>query len=179
LVYSSTKPTILYIYLTHYLTNSWIPGTLTNMKQVLPVKKRDMTSYKEAVATMPTKFRNIQQTDRNITAESPTVKSLLPDLIIVFDANRQKKLLTEAKLVDVPTIGICDTDMDPTIMTWSIPANDDSPEGTLLIAEILGSSIREGIMARIKSKKTDEITMTIQELENAETLMKGNGLYAV
>jgi len=148
------------------------------MKQVLPVKKRDMTSYMVASDSNASTRRD-DQVDRNLVVESAIEKSLLPDLILVFDANRQKKLLTEAKLMNVPTIGICDSDMDPTTLTWAIPANDDSPEGVLVIAEMLGSAIREGTVARMKAEEEDEITMTSMDLDNADTLMKGNGLYAV
>ena len=52
-------------------------------------------------------------------------RALVPDLVVCLNPQENKTLLHECGLAAVPTIGIIDTNMDPSLVTYTIPANDD------------------------------------------------------
>ena len=51
--------------------------------------------------------------------------ALKPDLVVCFNPLENYVLLYECRLNNIPTIGIIDTDANPTWVTYPIPANDD------------------------------------------------------
>ena len=52
-------------------------------------------------------------------------KALRPDLVVVLNPKENYVLLHECGLNNIPTIGVVDTDADPTWVTYPVPANDD------------------------------------------------------
>ena len=67
-----------------------------------------------------------------------------PDLLIVFDYPVNKKALLEAEKCGIPTIAICDSDCDPSIVTYPIPANDDSASSVQLIMGLFSMAAKKG-----------------------------------
>lgn len=94
----------------------WVPGTITNAQKTLEyglVVEKDMR-------------------DR-VVSEKPVVDAnvIKPDLVVCFSPLEDKVALHECALAGVPTIGIIDTDVDPTRVTYPIPCNDDRFVSTL------------------------------------------------
>ena len=71
-----------------------------------------------------------------------------PDLLVLLNPGENKIAIREAHALMVPTIGIIDTDQDPTQVTYPIPANDDAPESVGLILSVLVKAFQEGREAR-------------------------------
>lgn len=69
---------------------------------------------------------------------------LAPDLIIILDPVENDKALLEAHSCGVPTIAICDTNCDPSKVTYPIPANDDAFSSVELIGRTLSLAATEG-----------------------------------
>ncbi|KJE96385.1 ribosomal protein subunit S2 [Capsaspora owczarzaki ATCC 30864] len=67
-----------------------------------------------------------------------------PDLIVLTCMPMSSQVAREANLANVPTIGIADTDCDPRQVTYSIPANDDSPRSMALLLNVMRMAIEEG-----------------------------------
>ena len=49
-----------------------------------------------------------------------------PDLLVIFDVLKDKLAVLEAKKLNIPIIGIVDTNADPELIDYSIPGNDDA-----------------------------------------------------
>ncbi|KAH6596925.1 hypothetical protein BASA61_003306 [Batrachochytrium salamandrivorans] len=79
-----------------------------------------------------------------------------PDVLIVFDYINNLWAVREANAAHIPVIAICDTNTDPTLMQYPIPANDDSVAGIKLIAGVLAAASREGQHARGMVLQRDE-----------------------
>lgn len=95
-----------------HLFTRWTPGTLTNGNTLL--------------RGLPTKM--VDHLDRDVAGLehlSEDRKALQPDLVVCLNPMENWVLLRECCLVGVPTIGVIDTDMDPSMVTYPIPANDD------------------------------------------------------
>jgi len=130
-----------------HLFDSWTPGSITNSEQILSrcgikaVDKDDQVieEYKEKLEDW---------------------RALKPDLVVVMNPLENYTLLHECGLNNIPTIGVIDTNADPTWVTYPIPANDDSIRCIQLIAGVLGRAGEEGQRQRLEAAKSDVITWT-------------------
>ena len=95
-----------------HLFEHWIPGSITNGLQILGRCKLKVVD----------EFDNeVEGFDQQLIER----ESLKPDLVICLNPLENWVLLHECALNNIPTIGIIDTDANPTWVTYPIPANDD------------------------------------------------------
>jgi small subunit ribosomal protein S2 len=95
-----------------HLFEKWTPGTITNGAQIL--KKCEVTVVDP-----------LDQAVEGFEEKVASWKALKPDLVVVMNPLENYTLLHECGLHNIPTIGVIDTDADPTWVTYPIPANDD------------------------------------------------------
>lgn len=131
----------------YHVFGKWPPGCLTNGHVIL--------------ARCKTKL--VDEFDRPITGFENHLKnrpSLKPDLVVCLNPIENWVLLHECALLSVPTIGIIDTDANPTWVTYPIPANDDSLRCVQLIAGVLGKAAQEGQLIRKQQARQGVVTYT-------------------
>lgn len=75
--------------------------------------------------------------------------SYLPDLVIFTNPVRQISAIRECNLRNVPTLGTIDSDTDPRLVTYAIPANASSPRTAELILGTLSIAGQEGRRMRL------------------------------
>ena len=68
----------------------------------------------------------------------------LPGALVVVDPKNEKIAVAEANKMDIPVIGICDTDCDPSPVDFVIPGNDDSASSLQYLLRVLGDAILKG-----------------------------------
>ncbi|KAL3477871.1 ribosomal protein S2, flavodoxin-like domain-containing protein [Aspergillus californicus] len=125
----------------YHIFERWIPGALTNGQQTLGHCSRKVVN---AMGTELEKYREVLGTRH---------ASLKPDLVVCLNPIENVPMLHECGLNNVPTIGIIDTDADPTRVTYPIPANDDSLRSVGVIAGILGRAGEAGQARRMEDAK--------------------------
>ncbi|RQM06228.1 hypothetical protein DH86_00003322 [Scytalidium sp. 3C] len=130
-----------------HLFERWIPGSITNSEQIL--------SNCRIQAVDP-----LDQPIEGYEEKLSDWKALKPDLVVCLNPLENYILLHECGLNNIPTIGIIDTDADPTWVTYPIPANDDSLRCVQLIAGILGRAGEEGNNKRLEAARTGKVTWT-------------------
>ena len=91
----------------------------------------------------------------------------LPDLLIIVDAHYEDTAIKEARRLDIPIIEIVDSNTDPTLVDYPIPANDDSIRTIQLIISTLANTILDS--SAKKSKPSDK-----QQLADEKTLKSLN-----
>jgi small subunit ribosomal protein S2 len=79
---------------------------------------------------------------------------LIPDAVVFLNPIANVPALRECALENVPTIGIIDSNVDPRIVMYPIPANDESVRTAELIAGVLSIAAREGFAMREVKKDT-------------------------
>jgi len=79
-----------------------------------------------------------------------------PDLVILLNPLSNITCIRECALAHVPTIGIIDSDADPRIVMYPIPANDESPQTAEIVAGILSIAGREGLALRMEDDVREE-----------------------
>jgi small subunit ribosomal protein S2 len=77
----------------------------------------------------------------------------LPAALFIVDIKREHIAVAEAHRLNIPTFGVVDTNSDPTVVDYPIPANDDAAKSIALIAKYITDAIVEGMSERKKEKE--------------------------
>lgn len=134
----------------YYVTHKWVPGTITNsLENPKPREEVDM-------GDIPTKRELNQDEVRQV---------IKPDLIVMLNPLESKVAVKEANQARIPTVGLVDTNCDPGIVTYPIPANDDSIRATNLICGVLGRAAEAGYRRRLDAvhKYKEKLGITREE----------------
>ncbi len=117
-----------------YVNKRWLGGTLTNWKTISNSIER--LNLLEANLNDPAFTNSISKKEMlNLTREKEKLHLNLggikeldgkPDLIVIFDVLKDKLAVLEAKKLNIPIIGIVDTNADPELIDYIIPGNDDA-----------------------------------------------------
>lgn len=96
-----------------HLFERWIPGSITNGDQIL------------AKCAIKVVDKDDVEITQGFEEKVENWKALKPDLVVCVNPLENYVMLHECGLNNIPTIGVVDTDADPTWVTYPIPANDD------------------------------------------------------
>lgn len=147
-----------------YVTERWPGGMLTNFATIRKAVRK-MASIDKHMASPS--FLNMSKKERlNLTRERAKLEknlgsiadlSRLPAAIFIVDILKEHIALAEARKLNIPTFAIVDTNSDPRLVDFPVPANDDASKSILLIVEIMVKAIEEGLMERkLDRDKKDE-----------------------
>ncbi len=145
-----------------YINFRWLGGLLTNFGTV-----------KKSIARMKT-FEEIAGEDRSyegvlkkeaLLMERKRIKlerslggvrdmKSVPSLLFITDCHKEQLALKEAFKLQIPIIGVADTNCDPTGIDYVIPGNDDSPRAIALYANVISTAVIEGL-AEYKQRRID------------------------
>jgi len=154
-----------------YVTERWPGGMLTNFATIRKAVKK-MASIDKMMSANT--FTNISKRERlQIARERAKLEknlgsiadlTRLPAAIFVVDITKEHIAIAEAKKLNIPTFAIVDTNADPRIIDFPIPANDDASKSIALIVEYMTAAIEEGLSER----KTDKEKSDREEREGME-----------
>jgi small subunit ribosomal protein S2 len=144
-----------------YVTDRWLGGMLTNFATVRKSLKKMATIDK----TMkdPLMVANIAKRERlMLTREREKLGrvlggiadlSRLPAALFVVDVKREHIAIKEAQKLGLPVFAICDTNSNPELVDFPIPANDDASKSIALIVGVIGKAIEDGLSERKVDKE--------------------------
>ncbi len=143
----------------YYINERWLGGTLTNFKtisqsmakldnmeamerdgriELLSKKERlDLDKHKQKLLKVLSGIRKMER---------------MPSCIIVFDTKKEAIAIREARRLNIPLIGLVDTNSDPDEVDLAIPANDDAIRSIKLFTKTLADAIIEGRSRYLKNK---------------------------
>ena len=133
-----------------YVDNRWLGGMLTNFKTVRQSVKRLKELeliMADGGAKLPKKEALLMQRElEKLTRSLGGIKDMgaLPDAIFVIDVGYQKGTIIEANTLDIPVIGVVDTNNSPLGVNYIIPGNDDSSRAIRLYARGIADAVLEG-----------------------------------
>ncbi len=156
-----------------FITERWPGGMLTNFAtQRKSVKKMHNMEKMETDGT----FANISKRERlQVSRQRAKMEKLigsvsdltrLPAALFIVDIMKEHISVKEAVKLNIPTIAICDTNTDPTLIDFPIPANDDATKSVGLIMEIMIKAIQEGLEERKHDKEMEKEREVAAEEEN-------------
>jgi small subunit ribosomal protein S2 len=134
-----------------YVTERWLGGLLTNFNILIQrvQRLREFEQMKEDGRWNLLPKKELSRVDREYTKLNKYfggIKDMdrLPGLVFIVDINKDETALREAQRVEIPIVAIVDTNVDPTGITYPIPANDDSIRSISLITKIITDAVVEG-----------------------------------
>ena len=136
----------------YHIFDRWTPGSLTNGQQILGHCRLMVVNAKD---------QELPQLSEHVL-DKAVIK---PDLVVCLNPRENEVLLHECGLNNVPTIGVVDTDANPTWMTYPIPANDDSLRCVTLLAGALGRAGEAGQRRRMEMAAQGQTPFRRIELE--------------
>lgn len=138
-----------------YVTNRWMGGTLTNFetikKSLAKFKKFQAMDASGELAKFSSKEESaIRREMARMTRNFDGIINLtgLPGAMFVIDTSYEEIAVAEAKRVGIPSIGLVDTNSDPTQLTYPIPGNDDAAKSVRIIIETIVEAITQGLAHR-------------------------------
>jgi small subunit ribosomal protein S2 len=82
--------------------------------------------------------------------------SRLPAALFIVDVKREHIAVKEAHKLNLPVFAVCDTNSNPELVDFPIPANDDASKSISLIVSIMGKAIEDGLSERKVDKEETE-----------------------
>lgn len=141
-----------------YLVERWLGGMLTNFAEIKKlIKKYNSLKEKQANGLLGNYTKKEQLEIAKELEKMDTYLSGLaglenmPDAIFIPSVQREKTAMVEANKMDIPVIGLCDTNANPEKVAHVIPGNDDAVKSITLMVNLVRDAIKEG-----KAEKTTE-----------------------
>lgn len=147
-----------------YVTERWPGGMLTNFATIRKAIRK-MSSIdammKDGTFDVLSKRERLQITRQRAKLErdlgSIQDLSRLPAALFIVDIKKEHIAVAEARKLNIPTYAIVDTNSDPTIVDYPIPANDDAAKSIDKILEIVTNAIKEGLEDRNAEKAKNKV----------------------
>jgi len=142
-----------------YITERWLGGMLTNFatvrKSIKKMSAIERLMKDEAFKNLAKRERLMKQREKDKLEKilgGIADQNRLPAALFVVDIKREHIAIKEAKKLNIPVIGMVDTNSDPGLIDFPIPANDDAFKSISLITSFIGKAIEEGLQERKKEK---------------------------
>lgn len=134
-----------------YVTEKWPGGALTNFSIFKKSIKKYQDLLQEREQGKLEKYTKKEQIEfeKLINKLEVKVKGLvnlnkMPDALFVWDIKKEKIAVSEARKKNIPIVAICDTNVNPNMVNYPIPANDDATKTINLTLDLIKQSIQEG-----------------------------------
>ena len=154
-----------------YVTDRWLGGMLTNFATVRKSLKKmstidKMVKENTAYAALAKKERLMLSREREKLERvlgGIADLSRLPAALFIVDVKRESIAVKEAQKLGLPIFAICDTNSNPELVDFPIPANDDASKSISLIVKAIGKAMEEGLSERKVDKDEAEARQTETE----------------
>ncbi|MBX7182072.1 MAG: 30S ribosomal protein S2 [Bacteroidia bacterium] len=146
-----------------YVTERWPGGMLTNFATIRKAVRKmgqidkmatdgtfDVISKKEKLSIS----REREKLEKNLGSIADL--SRLPAALFIIDITKEHIAVAEAKRLGIPTFGVVDTNSNPNVVDFAIPANDDAAKSIEIILSTIASYIEEGLAERKFDKDKNE-----------------------
>lgn len=159
-----------------YVVERWLGGTLTNFPNLLKrlefflsqeskKSKGELVKYSKKEQLIMS--REIEALEKKMGGIKMLKKK--PDALVIIDIDEHMAAVREAKKTGIPVVAITDTNTNPALVTYPIPANDKSTKSLALILDQLVSAVKDGkAAARVPAEQLVEKKAQSSNKKNVE-----------
>lgn len=143
-----------------FVVDRWLGGMMTNFstirKSVKKMNTIDMMLADTSLTSVTKKERLTLTRERNkLERVLGGIANLnrLPGAIFIVDISHEHIALAEAQKLGMRTFGMVDTNSDPNLVDYAIPANDDAAKSIKIVLDYIIESVQEGLKEHSNNKK--------------------------
>ena len=147
----------------YYMVERWLGGTLTNFRTIKRrINRIDQIEKMEENGTfemLPKKeVIKIKKEYEKLKLYFEGVRNMkkMPDAMIIVDPKKELNAIREARKLNIPIFGIVDTNCDPDLVDYVIPANDDAVRSIKVVLGVLNNAICEATNKELVDYVTED-----------------------
>ncbi|MCI8640898.1 MAG: 30S ribosomal protein S2 [Clostridia bacterium] len=164
----------------YYIDQRWLGGMLTNFGTIRARVQRlkDLEKMQEdgTFNILPKKEvillkKEMEKLEKNLGGIKEMDK--IPGVIFLVDPKKEHIAVLEAKKLNIPVIGLVDTNCNPEEVDYAIPGNDDAIRAVKLITDVMANAIIEGKQGESfeAEDSNEEVTEGIEEPTSMEEVV--------
>lgn len=162
-----------------YVNHRWLGGTLTNFttihSRVMYLEELERRDREGELDKLPKKEalllrRSMDKLNRNL--EGIREMHRLPSMMFVLDPRKEHIAVVEGRKLNIPIVGIVDTNCDPDEVDFPIPGNDDAIRAADLLCRVIADAVIEGAgirEAKVADEAIEKQEAAREKLESAPT----------
>ena len=156
----------------YYVDQRWLGGMLTNFdtiqKRIQRLKDLETMQEDGTFDVLPKKEvivlkKEMEKLERNLGGIKEMKK--IPGVMFVVDPKKERIAILEARKLNIPVVGLVDTNCNPEDVDYVIPGNDDAIRAVKLITEVMGNAVIEGKQGESFEPVMEE---NVEEVEKVE-----------
>ncbi|MBO6243230.1 MAG: 30S ribosomal protein S2 [Clostridia bacterium] len=164
----------------YYVDQRWLGGMLTNFetirKRVQRLKDLETMQEDGTFDILPKKEvillkKEMVKLERNLGGIKDMEK--LPGIIFLVDPKKERIAILEAKKLEIPVVGLVDTNCNPEELDYPIPGNDDAIRAVKLIADVIANAVIEGKQGE-SFEVTEEQEADVEEATSIEEVVENS-----
>ena len=155
----------------YYVDQRWLGGMLTNFgtikKRIQRLKDIEAMQEDGTFDVLPKKeVINLKKELEKLEANLGGIKEMeeIPGVLFIVDPKKEYNAIKEAQKLNIPVVGIVDTNCNPELLDYPIPGNDDAIRSVKLITDAMANAIIEGNQGESFELAAEDT----QEAENQE-----------
>ncbi len=166
-----------------YMNQRWLGGTLTNFKTIRSrIDKLNKINQMEIIGEfelLPKKEVMKLKAERDkLEKNLGGIKNMrtLPGALFVVDVKNEEGAIKEARNLNIPVVGIVDTNCDPDLVDYVIPGNDDAIRAIKLISSVIADAVievKEGVQINRETAPEEE-NVTMDDALNNQIIQETN-----
>jgi small subunit ribosomal protein S2 len=137
----------------YYVNHRWLGGMLTNWKTITQSIRRlheldEMLGSSEIANALTKKeLLNLTREREKLERSLGGIKDMggLPDMLFIIDTNKEDLAVAEANTLNIPVIGVIDSNSSPHGITFPIPGNDDAIRSIALYCDLVSAAVLDGL----------------------------------
>jgi len=169
-----------------FVNQRWLGGTLTNFKtlkkniaKMKEIEKMEADGIFEKITKK--EVASIKREYQKIVKGLGGIREMMnmPSILFVIDSKKELIAIREAKRLDIPIVGVVDTNCDPEEVDYPIPANDDAIKSIKLLTSLMADAVVAGRQVLKPGEVSAEEIAVPVELEEAEVLGQEEQMEAI
>ncbi len=145
-----------------YVKERWLGGMLTNFstvfKRLQRLKELEQIELTGGTTVLTKKEQLVLSRERiklDRTLGGIRDMTKVPSAVWIIDTNKEHIAVDEAHKLNIPVVALLDTNCDPDVVDYKIPANDDAIRSAGLLTRVIADAVADGLIARAAGQAAD------------------------